>query len=112
MIKKFAIPTENGKLCAHFGHCERFAIIETDDNSIINEQYITPPAHEPGSYPRYLADLGVDVIISGGMGIKAQDLFTQNKIQVCVGANSDLPRKLVEQYLKNELVTGQNMCDH
>ncbi len=112
MKKKFAVPTERGKLCAHFGHCEKFAVIETEDGAVLKEEFITPPAHEPGSYPRYLADLGVDVIISGGMGMKAQQLFAQNNIQVFVGVNSDIPAKLVEQYLKNELQTGQNLCDH
>ena len=35
---KFAIPTNQGKLCAHFGHCEAFALIDTDGNGkIVNE---------------------------------------------------------------------------
>ncbi len=25
-----AIPVANGKLCAHFGHCEQFALVEAD----------------------------------------------------------------------------------
>ena len=112
MKMKFAVPVENGKLCPHFGHCERFAIIEAENNNIITEKYINPPMHEPGSYPRFLAELGVNVIISGGMGMKAQELFGQNQIKVCVGVNSDLPKSLVEQYLKNELATGENLCDH
>ena len=48
MKKLFAVPTENGALCAHFGHCEKFAIIETEDQKIIGENYLAPPAHEPG----------------------------------------------------------------
>ena len=111
-MKKFAVPTQNGSLCAHFGHCEKFAIVETDDQKILKEDYITPPMHEPGAYPKFLADQGVSVIISGGMGMKAQDLFTQNKIEVCVGVNAAAPAKLVEQYLNKELKTGENLCDH
>ena len=68
--------------------------------------------HEPGVYPQFLAEHGVSVIISGGMGQRAQQLFAQNKIEVCVGVNADTPQKLVEQYLKSELQTGQNLCDH
>jgi len=30
---KFAVPTNEGKLCVHFGHCEAFALIDTDKNS-------------------------------------------------------------------------------
>lgn len=112
MNKLFAIPTIDNKLCPHFGHCEKFAIVETEDNSILNVNYVTPPVHQPGTYPRFLADQGVSVIISGGMGIKAQDLFTQNNIEVCVGINAGSPQNLVEQYLAGQLQTGQNLCDH
>ncbi|NQU80133.1 MAG: ATPase [Bacteroidetes bacterium] len=112
MNKLFAIPTIDNKLCPHFGHCEKFAIVETEDNSIINVNYVTPPVHQPGSYPKFLADQGVSTIISGGMGVKAQDLFTQNNIEVCIGINTGSPQNLVEQYLAGQLQTGQNLCDH
>jgi predicted Fe-Mo cluster-binding NifX family protein len=112
MTKLFAIPTEQGKLCAHFGHCEKFAIVETEGEKIIKEELISPPVHEPGVYPAFLAEQGVSVIISGGMGQKAQQLFAQNNIEVCIGVNSGSPKNLVEQYLNNNLQTGQNLCDH
>lgn len=112
MTKLFAIPTEKGKLCAHFGHCEKFAIIETSENKIIGEVSITPPVHQPGVYPSFLAEHGVDVIISGGMGQKAQDLFAQNNIEVCIGVAEAPAKELVEKYLAGDLQTGQNQCDH
>ena len=112
MTKLFAVPTEKGQLCAHFGHCEKFAIIETEDQTIVKEELVTPPVHEPGVYPQFLAQQGVSVIISGGMGIKAQQLFTQNNIEICVGVNAGTPSDLVQQYLENNLQTGQNLCDH
>jgi len=110
--KKFAIPTENNVLTPHFGHCEKFAIIETENDNIVSSNFINPPMHQPGVYPRFLASQGVNVIISGGMGYKAQDLFTQNNIEVFVGVSSESPEYLVEQYLKNQLQTGENLCDH
>ncbi len=112
MMKKFAVPTENGNLCAHFGHCEKFAIVETEDQKILKEEFITPPVHQPGVYPQFLAEQGVSVIISGGMGQKAQELFAQNSIEVCIGVNAASPSQLVEQYLNSQLKTGENLCDH
>ncbi len=111
MKKLFAIPIENGRLCSHFGRCESFAIVETEEGKVIGEKFVNPPVHEPGSYPRFLASLGVSTIISGGMGMNAQHLFFQNNIEVCMGVNSDTPIKLVENYLNNLLVTGENLCD-
>ena len=112
MKKKFAIPTVRQELTAHFGHCEQFAIIETEDHEVTHIDFVEPPVHQPGIYPAFLAGKGVNVIISGGMGHKAQDLFRQSNIEVCMGVLDGSPRNLVEQYLNNQLQTGQNLCDH
>lgn len=112
MKKLFAIPTENGKLCTHFGHCEKFAIVETENSKITGEKYLTPPAHQPGVYPQFLAEQGVSVIISGGMGQRAQQLFVQHNIEVCMGVQAESPAALVEAYLNGRLQTGENLCDH
>ncbi len=112
MKKLFAVPTINEKLCAHFGHCEKFAIVETDDQNITKIDYHTPPVHEPGSYPKFLADNGVSTIISGGMGTKAQHLFAQNNIEVFMGIDAEDPKVLVEKYLNDQLENGKNLCDH
>ena len=109
---KFAIPLAEGKLTAHFGHCQEFAIVEVEDNEIKNKETLVPPPHEPGVLPRWLHELGTDVIIAGGMGARALDLFAQNGIKVLTGAPSLTPEELVKHYLKNTLQTGANVCDH
>ena len=109
---KFAIPLARGVLCNHFGHSEEFAIIDTESGQIKGKELHTPPPHEPGVLPRWLGELGVKVVIAGGMGRRALDLFEQKGIQVAVGAPSAPPETLVEQYLQGNLITGQNICDH
>jgi len=108
----FAIPVAGGKLCAHFGHCEQFALVETEDGKIKGTRMHTPPPHEPGVLPRWLHEMGSDVIIAGGMGARAQGLFEENGIKVIIGAPMDAPEALVNQYLSGALVTGENICDH
>lgn len=111
---RFAIPISNGVLCAHFGHCEKFALIDADtENKIITAQEtITAPEHQPGLLPRWLAGKKADFIIAGGMGMRAQNLFTENGIQVVVGAPVDSPENLVASYLEGTLRPGDNICDH
>ena len=46
MKKIIAIPLENGVLCAHFGHCEQFAIVNVENNVITEIKEVTPPEHE------------------------------------------------------------------
>ncbi len=109
---KFAIPLAEGKLTAHFGHCEEFAIIDVDGDNIKSKEILVPPRHEPGVLPRWLHDLGANVIIAGGMGQKAQSLFSEQGITVVVGAPSEEPESLIKSYLNNALISGDNLCDH
>ena len=109
---KFAIPFAEGKLAAHFGHSQAFALIEVEENRIKNKEYLIPPAHEPGVLPKWLSDLGADVVIAGGMGHRAISLFDQYGIKVITGAPESEPEELVNSYLKNTLVAGENLCDH
>ena len=109
---KFAIPLAEGKLTAHFGHCQDFALLEVEDNQIKSKETLVPPPHEPGVLPKWLHDQGTNVIIAGGMGARALDLFAQNDIKVIVGASALTPEELVKQYLDNTLQTGGNVCDH
>jgi len=111
---RIAIPLTEGKLSQHFGHCEQFAIIDVDSDSksIKNQELLSPPPHEPGVLPKWLGGMGVNVIIAGGMGQHAQQLFAQNQIEVVVGAPADSPENLVSAYLNKTLQTGANLCDH
>ena len=109
---KIAVPIADGKLSMHFGHCEQFALIEVAANEIVNREDLKAPPHEPGLLPTWLADRGAGVIIAGGMGRRAQDLFIAKNISVIVGAASDSPERLVEDYLAGTLESGVNVCDH
>ncbi|MCF8063326.1 MAG: NifB/NifX family molybdenum-iron cluster-binding protein [Deltaproteobacteria bacterium] len=108
----FAVPVAGGKLCAHFGHCDQFALVETEDGKIRETRMHTPPPHEPGVLPKWLSEMGAHVIIAGGMGARAQDLFQESGIKVIIGAPMDAPEALVNQHLSGALVTGDNICDH
>jgi len=111
---RIAVPLAQGKLSLHFGHCDQFAIFDIDDNlkKAINRKDATPPGHEPGVLPQWLHENNVNVIIAGGMGQRAQQLFVQNNIKVVIGASGRSPEELVLAYLDNTLETGDNICDH
>ena len=111
---RIAIPLADGKLAMHFGHCERFALVDadTETKAILGKEEVVPPPHEPGLLPPWLAGQGAQVIIAGGMGQRALQLFAQNGIKVVVGAPSESPEDLVTAYLDEALETGGNVCDH
>lgn len=112
---KIAIPVIDGKLCAHFGHCQKFAIIEIDTGSrkIISKTETEPPPHEPGILPQWLSEQGVNLIIAGGMGRRAQQFFNQYDIEVIIGVVEAISAEEVTMnYLNNSLQAGDNICDH
>ncbi|MBC8206852.1 MAG: NifB/NifX family molybdenum-iron cluster-binding protein [Kiritimatiellaeota bacterium] len=111
---KIAIPTANGKLAMHFGHCQQFEIltVDPDAKTIASCEVATPPPHEPGVLPAWLHEQGVNLIIAGGMGSRAQQLFAQNDIQVVVGAPSAAAEELALAWMNGSLVSGANACDH
>ncbi len=111
---RIAIPLTGGKLALHFGHCEHFALIDIDPaaKKMLKREDAPAPEHEPGLLPAWLAERGAHLIIAGGMGRRAQDLFQKQGIEVLVGAPAETPEKLVADYLSGTLSSGKNICDH
>ena len=111
---RIAIPLADGTLSMHFGHCERFALVDVDPASkkIVRREDVEAPPHQPGLLPPWLADRGAECIIAGGMGQRAQSLFAEQGIKVIVGVPSETPERLVTDYLEGKLQVGENVCDH
>ncbi len=112
MNKCIAIPMENGVLCAHFGHCEYFSIITVENGQITDIKEQTPPVHEPGVYPRWVAGFGVTDVIAGGMGQKAINLFAQQNINAFVGAPQKDAKSIVDDFIADKLTLTANYCNH
>ena len=111
---RIAIPVADGRLSTHFGHCERFALVDVDPSTkkVLKREEVEAPPHEPGLLPAWLAERGATVIIAGGMGQRAQGLFADQGIAVVIGAPAEAPDRLVADYLEGTLRTGENVCDH
>lgn len=86
---KIAVASDEGQVTLHFGHCREFRIYQVDSGQIVSSESIPNPGHRPGFLPNFLHDLGVDVIISGGMGGGAIDIFVEKGIEVVTGAEGD-----------------------
>lgn len=106
---KIAIASEGKKVSGHFGHCEGFTIYEVKEDKSLEKTFVKNPGHKPGFLPVFLKDLKTNVIISGGMGEAAQELFKGNGIEVVVGA-SGVCDDLVNDYLNNKLKSTGIVC--
>lgn len=106
---KIAVAAEGTQVTEHFGHCPAFLIFDAADGQITAMDNVPNPGHKPGFLPNFLADCGVTVIISGGMGAGAIDIFNQRGVEVIVGATGDA-RAAAEAYLRGELKSSGSVC--
>ena len=106
---KIAVASDQGMVTEHFGHCQSFMLFDTENGQITNSETVPNPGHRPGFLPVFLNEKGVKVIISGGMGAGAIDIFNEKDIEVIVGASGDA-RATAELYLQGALQSTGSVC--
>ena len=106
---KIVVAAMQEEVARHFGHCENFIFFETEGNEIVSVDVVANPGHRPGFLPNFLADHGANVIISGGMGGGAVDIFNERNVEVVVGAQGNA-RKAVLAYLAGDLISTGSVC--
>lgn len=108
-MMRIAVASDNEMVTQHFGHCEGFILFDAENNKIVKSETIENPGHKPGFLPNFLADHGVNVMISGGMGGGAVEIFNQRNIEVIIGA-TEKAREAAEAYLKGSLKSTGSIC--
>lgn len=108
---KIAVASEKEMVTEHFGHCENFNIFELENGKITKSKSVENPGHKPGFLPNFLNEMGVNVIISGGMGGGAVDIFNEKGIEVIVGVKGTA-KAAAEAYLNKELKSTGTICNH
>lgn len=101
-----AIPGEGNMVCPHFGHCEEFVLYDTSRKTL---KTIPNLGHVPGALPGFLKKQGADMVIAGGMGERAQDLFKAEGIELMVGVSGTL-KEVINSYEKGELKSSGAVC--
>ncbi|MFU0800143.1 MAG: NifB/NifX family molybdenum-iron cluster-binding protein [Xylanivirga thermophila] len=106
---KIAVASEGKYVSGHFGHCEGFTIYEVEEDKIKNKEFVENPGHRPGFLPVFLKEQGANVIIAGGMGATAQQLFAEREIEVVVGVQG-FSDDAASKYIKGELKSTGSVC--
>ncbi len=106
---RVAVASENNMVCGHFGHCETFEVFDTEGDKILSSKSVANPGHRPGVLPNFLHEMGVNTIISGGMGGGAVDIFNEHNIEVILGARGD-SEDAVKAYLAGSLASTGSIC--
>lgn len=95
----------------HFGRCPYFALVEVEGGEIQSVKVIDNPyhaAHQPGQVPGFINQQNADVMLSGGMGGRAIQFFTQFGIEAATGASGTVA-EAVTHFLEGKL-KGASSC--
>ena len=106
---KIAVASDGAVVSGHFGHCEGFTTYDVEDKKAVNPTFIPNPGHKPGFLPVFLKEQKVDVIIAGGMGEAAVDLFVENGIEVYVGIGGSA-EEAAQKCAEGSLVSSGSVC--
>lgn len=106
---KIAVACMGSKISEHFGHCESFGIYDCENGEIRSIENVKNPGHKPGFLPNFLADRGVELIIAGGMGGGAVEIFNERGVQTVVGAAGEA-EAAVKACMRGELKSTCAVC--
>ncbi len=106
---RIAIATDGHYVSEHFGRCPFYTIADIDNGELKGRNKLNNPGHYPGLIPKFLKGHGVEYIIAGGMGKRAQDLFKEYEIKTILGVEGTL-EKVINNLCRGELKAGESLC--
>lgn len=111
---KIALPTRDGQIDSHFGHCEYYTIVEINDQKeVVSKEVLAAPqgCGCKSNIAFTLADMGVSLMLAGNMGQGAVNVLTGQKIAVLRGCSGPV-EAVVNQWLTGVLTDNAMACDH
>lgn len=111
---KIAIPTRGNSVDEHFGHCEMYTVITTNENKDITGTEIMPSPQGCGcksDIAAILQEMGVKTMLAGGIGDGAIHILNRHDIQVIRGCSGDV-NQVAERYLRGDLADSGSSCRH
>lgn len=110
---KVAVPTRDGHVDDHFGHCAYYTIYNILNNKVADKTTLASPqgCGCKSGIASVLRQMGVCVMLAGNMGEGARNVLTAHQIEVIRGCSGDVD-KLVESYLAGNLTDSGDSCSH
>ncbi|MFQ9892026.1 MAG: NifB/NifX family molybdenum-iron cluster-binding protein [Emergencia sp.] len=109
---KIAVTYENGQIYQHFGHCENFKVYHVDNGIIQSSSVENAAGSGHGALAGFLKNLGVDVLICGGIGGGAKVALSEAGIRLFGGVSGEADAA-VTALLEDRLEYNANVqCSH
>ena len=91
----------DGLVGQHFGRCAAYTVVDLDDTDVVSTNVVENPfaqGHQPGEVPAFIASLGAEVLLAGGIGQRAIQFFDQYDVRVSSG-HSGTVREAVTHWI-------------
>jgi len=109
---KIAVTYENGEIFQHFGHTEQFKVYDVQNSAIVKAEVIDTNGSGHGALAGLLSDLGVDVLICGGIGGGAQMALMQAGIKLFGGVSGNADDAVAACIAGTLSYDPNAKCDH
>ena len=109
---KIAVTYENGEIFQHFGHTAQFKVYDVQDSIIVKAEVIDTNGSGHGALAGLLSNLGVDVLICGGIGGGAQMALAQAGIKLFGGVSGNADDAAVACIDGTLSYNPNAKCDH
>ncbi|MDW7694272.1 NifB/NifX family molybdenum-iron cluster-binding protein [Flammeovirgaceae bacterium SG7u.111] len=109
---KVAVPTRNGQVEDHFGHCEAYGIFTVGSNNKVEHFEVFPSTQGCGCKSNIISLLKeneVSVMLAGNMGNGALTKLNNHGIDVYRGCSGDI-LQVVEFYLEGNIDDSGESC--
>lgn len=109
---KIAVTYEDGQVFGHFGHTAAFKVYEVQEGKVLSSQVVQTNGSGHGALAGMLADLGIHLLICGGIGGGARMALNEAGIVIYGGVEGDAD-EAVELFLAGSLRFDPNAtCSH
>lgn len=97
-----AVAYSNGNVYQHFGHTAQFQIYRAENGRLVENRCVDTAGTGHGALAQWLKDMGVDILICGGIGSAAREALDAAGIRVFGGVKGDAD-EAVELFLAGVL---------
>ena len=109
---KIAVTYKNGEIFQHFGHTEQFKVYDVQNSAIVKAEVIDTNGSGHGALAGLLSDLGVDILICGGIGGGAQMALIQAGIKLFGGVSGNADDAIAACIAGTLSYDPNAKCDH
>ena len=108
---KIAVPTRDGRVDDHFGHCDHYTIFTIEQGAIVARQVVASPqgCGCKSGIATDLHNMGVEVMLAGSMGDGARNKLETKGIKVIRGCMGDI-EAVVGGYLTGFILDSGHGC--